>query len=59
MRTSGRGRSDVVLFLAPALIFLGVWIYIEGGLPAAIQMVDRLVLKGASALMTAIATAFS
>ena len=50
MRTSGRGRSDAVLFVAPALIFLGVLIHIEGGLPATIQLVDRWIMKNAYAV---------
>ena len=54
MRTSGRGRSDAVLFVAPALIFLGVLIHMQGGLPAAVQSVDRWILKGASAVATLI-----
>ena len=58
MRTSGRGRSDAVLFVAPALIFLGVLIHMEGGLPATIQIVDRWIVKSTSAVVGMIADAF-
>ena len=57
MRTSGRGRSDIVLFLAPALIFLGVLIYMEGGLGPTIQLVDRWILKSTYAVASVIADA--
>jgi hypothetical protein len=57
MRTSGRGRSDAVLFVAPALIFLGVLIHMQGGLPAAVQSVDRWLLKSASAVASLISDA--
>ena len=57
MRTSGHGRSDVVLFLAPALIFLGVLIHMEGGLGPTIQLVDRWILKSTYAVASMIADA--
>jgi hypothetical protein len=57
MRTSGRGRSDAILFVAPALIFLGVLIHIEGGLPATVQLLDRWILKSTSAVVAKIGEA--
>lgn len=49
MRTSGRsGGLDAVLFVAPALIFLGILIYLEGGPGDVLNLLDRLVLRAAS-----------
>jgi hypothetical protein len=59
MRTSGRGGFDAVLFIAPALIFVGVWVYMEGGMGEAVKSVDRLILWTVSSLTTLIAAAFS
>ncbi|HZO44094.1 MAG TPA: hypothetical protein VFE97_33080 [Methylomirabilota bacterium] len=59
MRTSGRGAFDAVLFIAPALIFLGVWVYMEGGMGEAAKSVDRLIVKAVTALTTLVSSAFS
>ncbi len=59
MRTSGRGAFDALLYLSPALIFFGVWVYVEGGMGEAAKSVDRLILKAVTALTTLVSSAFS
>ena len=52
MQKSGRGGPlEVLMFLWPALIFVGVWVYMEGGLTSAITRVDRLIVKGLDVLI--------
>jgi hypothetical protein len=59
MRTSGRGGFDAALFVAPALIFVGVWVYMEGGMGEAVKSVDKLILWAVTAVTTLVASAFS
>jgi hypothetical protein len=50
MRISGRGGADAILFVAPALIFVGLWIYLEGGPGDVLKALDQWVLRYASGL---------
>ena len=50
MRTSGHSGLDIVLFVAPALIFLGILIYLQGGPSDTLKMLDRLMLQAASSV---------
>lgn len=46
MRTSGRGRSEILLFIAPAAIFGALYIWMYGSPFDAVTALDRVVLKG-------------
>lgn len=46
MRTSGRGRSEILLFVAPAAIFGGLYIWIYGSPLEAVTALDHVLLKG-------------
>jgi hypothetical protein len=52
MRISGRGGADAILFIAPALIFLGIWVYLGGGPGDVLKTLDRWVLRHASDFAT-------
>jgi hypothetical protein len=60
MKTSGRGgAADAILFVAPALIFLAIWIYLEGGPGDVLKTLDQWVLRHASEVATWIRQAVS
>ncbi len=46
MRTSGRGSSETLLFIAPAAIFGGFFIWMYGTPVDAVTAVDRALVKG-------------
>ena len=60
MRTSGRGKSEILLFIAPAAIFGGLYVWIYGSPLEAVTALDRVLVKGlnwASALVSAVVQA--
>lgn len=46
MRVSGRGGSEGLLFIAPAAIFGGFFLWMSGGPLDAVAALDRLLLNG-------------
>lgn len=50
MRTSGRGRSETLMFIAPAALLVGVYIWLTGEPLDAVAALDRLVLTGVNAV---------
>lgn len=49
MRTSGRGRSESLMFIAPAAIFGALFLWMSGGPRDVAAALDQLVLHGISA----------
>lgn len=46
MRTSGRGGSESLMFIAPAAIFGGFFIWMYGTPTDAVVALDRFLMKG-------------
>lgn len=49
MRVSGRGGSESLMFVAPAAIFGGFFIWMYGGPMDAVVALDRFILAGVHA----------
>jgi hypothetical protein len=52
MRVSGRGGSESLMFIAPAAIFGGFFLWMYGGPLDALADLDRFVLHGMHAAMS-------
>jgi len=59
MRVSGRGGIDAVLYVAPALIFLGIMVYLQGGPGEVLTLIDQFVLRAASTVSGWLSTVMS
>ncbi len=46
MRTSGRGKSETLLYIAPAAIFAAIYIWMYGTPADAVTALDRMLVKG-------------
>lgn len=51
MRVSGRGGSESLMFIAPAAIFGGFFLWMSGGPLDAVTALDRFLLNGMHAAM--------
>lgn len=47
MRTSGTGTGDALLFVAPALVFVGFFLWLTGGPGDALATVDQFLRRSA------------
>ena len=60
MKTTGRASGfDALLFVAPAAIFIGMWIYMQGGLGDWVKALDRQALWVASSVASWVSGLFS
>lgn len=59
MRTSGRGGSETLLFLAPAAIFGGFFLWLYGGPVEMLTSFDRSLLGAGRAALAWLAALFS
>jgi hypothetical protein len=51
MRTSGAGTGDALMFVAPAIIFGGFFLWLTGGPVDALATVDEFLTRSAFALL--------
>lgn len=51
MRTSGAGTGDALMFVAPALIFVGFFLLLTGGPTDALQAIDQFLRQAAFGLL--------
>jgi hypothetical protein len=51
MRTSGAGTGDALIFVAPAAIFIGFFLWLTGGPMDALATVDQFLTRSAFALV--------
>jgi hypothetical protein len=51
MRTSGAGTGDALMFVAPALIFVGFFLWLTGGPTDALAAFDEFLRRSAFALL--------
>jgi hypothetical protein len=51
MRTSGAGTGDALMFVAPAMIFVGFFLWLTGGPLDALATVDQFLTRSAFALL--------
>lgn len=51
MRTSGRGSSEVFMFLAPAAIFGGFFLWLYGDPQALVMSADRAIVRTGYAVL--------
>jgi hypothetical protein len=51
MRTSGAGTGDALMFVAPAMIFVGFFLWLTGGPMDALATVDQVLTRTAFAML--------
>ncbi|MGH9313310.1 MAG: hypothetical protein ACRD1S_08940 [Vicinamibacterales bacterium] len=51
MRTSGAGTGDALMFVAPALIFVGFFLWLTGGPTDALATIDQFLRRAAFGLL--------
>ena len=59
MRTSGRGGSEVLLFVAPAAILAGFFLWQSGNTTGVLLKLDGWLLRSSQAILAALASLIS